>query len=341
MSTSRSQQDTTSSRLTRRSQRPSKETTDVGSTITNNKTASPTTTPSNPQTILITGCSDLSLGSALALTFASHNFNVHATARSLSRLTFLTNHPNIHLHELDTTSTASITALATNITHLDILFNNAGIAILSPVLDASAADYRQMYEVNVIGPMLMAQAFMPLLIANKGVLINHTSQAGYNVNPYSGGYCASKAAMAALNTAMRMEFQPLGVQVVELVTGIAESNITETQMGKSRFEGGEGSYYWEVRGEYEKVTGKRSVEKVKMGREEYARRVVGSLVDKRMEGRVKRRLPKWMWEGGLATVLWVLWWVSCCWKGVADGLGQRATGLHLLEKRRREAGKGV
>jgi 1-acylglycerone phosphate reductase len=83
-------------------------------------------------TVLITGCSQGTIGHYLALEFARRDYHVFASARRLAAMETLANGPNITLLELDVTSTASVQAahnLVTTATGgtLDILYHNAGV----------------------------------------------------------------------------------------------------------------------------------------------------------------------------------------------------------------------
>ena len=72
---------------------------------------------------------------------------------------------------------------------------------------------RRQLEVNVIGQLAVAQAFMPLLRQAKGRIVNVGSVGGLNVLPFAGAYSASKFALEALTDALRMELKASGIDV--------------------------------------------------------------------------------------------------------------------------------
>jgi 1-acylglycerone phosphate reductase len=132
------------------------------------------------KTVLIIGCSDNGIGSALALTFHSRNFHVFATARNPAKMSDLSNLPNITLLTLDVTNSAHIAAAVEavkNHTHgtLDFLINNSGRNHFSPVLDIDIAEAKRIYDINLWGALEVTQKFAPLVIKAKGNIGNITS----------------------------------------------------------------------------------------------------------------------------------------------------------------------
>jgi NAD(P)-dependent dehydrogenase (short-subunit alcohol dehydrogenase family) len=142
------------------------------------------------KTVLITGCSDGGLGSALALAFLNEGYHVVATTRDVSKMTTLSNLPNVTLLTLDVTVTSQITAAVESVKnttgHLDILVNNAGRNHFSPALDIDVSEAKEIFEINLWGPLALIKAFMPLLLESKGTVVNTTSISGYLNVPYMG-----------------------------------------------------------------------------------------------------------------------------------------------------------
>jgi NAD(P)-dependent dehydrogenase (short-subunit alcohol dehydrogenase family) len=93
------------------------------------------------------------------------------------------------------------------------LINNAGVAIGGPLEFVTIDEFRKQLEVNVIGQVAVAQAFIPLLRQGKGRIVNIGSISGRSVTPFLGPYSASKHAMEALSDALRMELLPWGISV--------------------------------------------------------------------------------------------------------------------------------
>jgi NAD(P)-dependent dehydrogenase (short-subunit alcohol dehydrogenase family) len=144
---------------------------------------------SQQKTVLITGCSDGGIGSALAKAFQSHGLRVFATARTLAKMASLEQLPSVTLLPLDVTSSPSIDAAVeavkreTNGT-LDYLINNAAINQYSPALDIDIAQAKKMFDTNYWGALEVTQKFSPLLIAKKGTIVGISSISAHANIPY-------------------------------------------------------------------------------------------------------------------------------------------------------------
>lgn len=105
------------------------------------------------------------------------------------------------------------------------LVNNAGIAVGGPLTDVPIADFRKQMEVNVTGPMIVTQAFLPLLGTDKtlqgapGRIVNITSVAGKMGAPFVGPYAASKHALEGLSECLRRELMFYGIDVIMVAPG--------------------------------------------------------------------------------------------------------------------------
>lgn len=189
------------------------------------------------RTVLITGCSDGSLGSALALAFHAANWRVFASARNLAKLEVVKN-AGIECIQLDIQSEQSIIKAVQEVERLtdgslDALINNAGIGGNMPVIHVDPATVRNYFELNVYSVITMSQAFFPLLLksARSGrhpLLVNNTSgQAllGCGI-PFQGAYAASKAAAGSITESLRIELAPFNIRVINLLTGVIRTNFT-------------------------------------------------------------------------------------------------------------------
>jgi NAD(P)-dependent dehydrogenase (short-subunit alcohol dehydrogenase family) len=111
------------------------------------------------------------------------------------------------------------------------LVNNAGIAVGGPVLELSVDDFRRQMEVNVIGPVIVTQAFGPLLGADpslqgrKGRIVMISSVAGKSGNPLGSAYSASKHAIEGLSESLRREMMLFGVDVIIVAPGAVKTPI--------------------------------------------------------------------------------------------------------------------
>jgi 1-acylglycerone phosphate reductase len=193
---------------------------------------------SNKKTILITGCSDGGLGSALALQLHKSGWRVFASARNLTKLSE-TDAAGIESIQLDVNSLESVTAAVAKVSELtggtlDALLNNAGAGHSMPVLDLDLVHVREMFELNVFSLITVTRESLPLLLKSShgGMVINNTSIVSMMPLPFQGAYTASKAAAASLNESLRLELAPFGIKVVELKTGVVATKFFENSTGE-------------------------------------------------------------------------------------------------------------
>jgi short-subunit dehydrogenase len=142
-------------------------------------------------TVLITGCSDGTLGSAVALKFQDLGYHVFATARDVTKMSILTDLENTTLLPFDVLMPEHIQATVEAVTEetggkLDYLVNMAGAADFRPILDEDMGHMKKLFDLNVFAPMCITQAFAPLLIEAKGVAVFVTSLAGHLNIPFIG-----------------------------------------------------------------------------------------------------------------------------------------------------------
>lgn len=181
--------------------------------------------------VLITGCSS-GIGAALALEFHRRGHTVLATARRPEALAPLAA-KGIRTLVVDVNDDASIASAAGAVEgdagQLDILVNNAGFSQVGAVIDLSRDDLRRQYETNVIAPVAVTRAFLPLLRAaaarsGGAVVANVGSIVGLFATPFAGAYCSSKAAIHSLSDALRMELAPFAIRVVTIQPGGVRSS---------------------------------------------------------------------------------------------------------------------
>jgi len=177
------------------------------------------------KTILITG-GTAGIGQAIAQVLVSKNMHVIVTGRSLTT----GNQPstNITHLQLEITDNQSIAAAAefihTQFGKIDGVVNNAGIGIMAPVLETDLDIAKEVFDVNVWGPIELINAVFPYL--NKGAsIVNITSIAGNFGLPYRGFYSASKAAFDCLTESLKMELRNMDIHVFALQPGDIQTNI--------------------------------------------------------------------------------------------------------------------
>jgi NAD(P)-dependent dehydrogenase (short-subunit alcohol dehydrogenase family) len=108
-------------------------------------------------------------------------------------------------------------ALAWNV---EVLVNNAGLLEGGSVVDIPAANMRNEFEVNVIGPLLLTQGIAKQMVKRKqGRIVWVSSREGLNVNPFTGIYAASKHAIEAIAETMSIELREFGVEVATVNPG--------------------------------------------------------------------------------------------------------------------------
>jgi NADP-dependent 3-hydroxy acid dehydrogenase YdfG len=175
-------------------------------------------------TAVVTGASS-GIGAATARRLVHEGYDVWAGARRRERLDELRKELGALLHPvtLDVTSTSSVAALAAEVGgSLNVLVNNAGGAFgMDPVAEADPADWRAMFEVNVIGPLQVTQALLPALVASgQGHVVVMGSTAGRIVYEGGGGYTAAKHGVAALAETLRLELNGQPVRITEIAPGM-------------------------------------------------------------------------------------------------------------------------
>jgi 1-acylglycerone phosphate reductase len=146
----------------------------------------------DPQrSVLITGCSNGGIGSALALAFGERGFRVYATARSVENMTELRGHDNVTLLSLGILNPSQIDDVVKTVSEetngtLEYFVNNAGQTRFMPLLDEDIEAAKKLYDTNFWAPLQLVQAFSPLLIQSKGTVVFNTSVSGYLNVPWQG-----------------------------------------------------------------------------------------------------------------------------------------------------------
>jgi len=107
------------------------------------------------------------------------------------------------------------------------LINNAGIAVGAPIELVPLDDLRRQLEVNVVGLVASTQAFLGLVRAGRGRIVNMSSVSGIRSAPIIGPYAASKYAVEAVSDALRMELASEDIQVVLIESGGVKTPIWE------------------------------------------------------------------------------------------------------------------
>ncbi|GAA5900186.1 SDR family oxidoreductase [Sporobolomyces salmoneus] len=187
--------------------------------------------------VMVTGCSEGGIGYALCQEFSRKNCIVYATARRLSSIESLP--PSVHKLALDVLSLESCNAAVEQIIReqgrIDVLVNNAGAGGTGALLDAeleSDEGAKATFETNVWAPLRLSKLVVPHMVEKRsGLVINVGSIVGNVATPWSGIYCASKAALHSLTETLRMEVKGFGVNVMLIAPGAITSQFGKKQMG--------------------------------------------------------------------------------------------------------------
>lgn len=274
------------------------------------------------RTVLVTGCSDGGLGAALAIAFHKAGLHVYATARNPTKMTSL-KALGIETLTLDVQNTESINVCVAEIASrkgsLDILVNNAGGGYSMPFSDMSIPKAKALFDLNVWSYLEVTQAFLPLLLESKGILVNQTSVASLCTVPFQSTYNASKAAIAMFSDHQRLELAPFGIKVVDLKTAAVKSNFFAAIADGQKLP--ESSLYLPAREVVEKTLAGADFMDDAMDTTVWAVSVVGRLL--------KKNPPSNIWLGTNASLARL---ATVLPHGMLDGTVKKMTGLDEVER---------
>jgi NAD(P)-dependent dehydrogenase (short-subunit alcohol dehydrogenase family) len=136
----------------------------------------------------------------------------------------LDNHPNLHVTILDITNEAQARIVAAETVEkfgrIDVLVNNAGAGLLGAIEEATDAEVRRNYEVNVFGLLNVTRAVLPHLRKQRsGHVINFSSVGGLSGSAGWGLYCSTKFAVEGITEALAIELAPLGIHATVVEPG--------------------------------------------------------------------------------------------------------------------------
>ncbi len=183
--------------------------------------------------ILVTGAT-AGIGKALVERLAKEGRNVIAAARDPARVLVPNGPGRVEAVRLDFEDEPTIEAAAGHVARiagaagLAGLVNMAGIIVEGPLEAIPAQELRRQFEVNVIGPVALTQAALPMLAKARGAIVNIGAVSAHLTPPFYGPIAASKAALASLNDAMRLEFAQFGVRVFLIEPGAMKTGIFAT-----------------------------------------------------------------------------------------------------------------
>lgn len=187
--------------------------------------------------VIITGASS-GIGAATARALAAAGAHVVLTARDAARLDDLACQLNgraitVPADIADPTGVQRLVAEVINVyQRIDVVINNAGVGLASPVAQLQPADLRAALDVNLFGPLYLTQAALPhMQRARRGQIIFVSSVVGLRALPYAGGYAATKAALDRLSEALRVELRGSGISVTLVRPGTTRTAFNTRRLG--------------------------------------------------------------------------------------------------------------
>jgi NAD(P)-dependent dehydrogenase (short-subunit alcohol dehydrogenase family) len=178
------------------------------------------------KSVVITG-SSTGIGRACALMLDRNGFRVFAGVRKEADGDALRSAASESLTpvHIDVTDAESIAAMAEQVSGevgdagLHGLVNNAGTTLPCPIEYLPLDGFRHQLEVNLVGPLAVTQALLPVLRQGQGRVVNVTSAAGRAGVPLMAPYVSAKHGFEGLSDVMRLEFRQFGIQVAVIEPG--------------------------------------------------------------------------------------------------------------------------
>ncbi|XXH01661.1 hypothetical protein Hte_008021 [Hypoxylon texense] len=149
--------------------------------------------------------------------------------------------------------------------------------------DTEVKEVEKMFAINVFGPMRMVHIFHPLLIEAQGKIVNIGSVGGVVPYVYGSSYNASKAALHHWGNTLRVEMKPLGVTVINVISGEVSTNILKRDRNRRL---PDNSVYRPLEKQFANHVGRTPHSTTP---EEYARSVVAEVT--------RSRPSAWFWTG--------------------------------------------
>jgi NAD(P)-dependent dehydrogenase (short-subunit alcohol dehydrogenase family) len=208
----------------------------------------PPSQPAATRAVLVTGASS-GIGRKTTELLAQNGFFVYACARKDADLQELAAIANVQAIRLDVTKPEQIEAAVKTVREagcgLHGLVNNAGVAVLAPLIEVREQDLAFQLDANVYGPYRVTKAFAPLLIESKGRVASTGSISGTVTWSMGGAYTMSKHAVDAFSDTLAQELRQFGVHVSTIEPGNYRSEIMAGMRQRliDGGYGGEGSRY--------------------------------------------------------------------------------------------------
>ena len=187
---------------------------------------------------LVTGSSS-GIGFETALLLARSGFHTYASMRNLEKskkITEIASREKLPLQvvQLDVNDDRSVKdaidkiVVAAENGRIDVLVNNAGYGLFSPIADVTLDEVKEQFETNFFGVVRVTKEVLPIMRKQrKGTIVNVSSAAGRIGVPLYSAYAATKFALEGLSESMRYELKEFGINIVIVEPGVIKTNIVE------------------------------------------------------------------------------------------------------------------
>jgi NAD(P)-dependent dehydrogenase (short-subunit alcohol dehydrogenase family) len=185
---------------------------------------------------LVTGSSS-GIGFETALLLSKSGFHTYASMRNLEKsknITEIVNTENLPLRviQLDVNDDISVKNAINKIIaengRIDVIINNAGYGLFSPIEDITLDQVKEQFETNFFGVVRLVKEVLPVMRKQRnGIIVNVSSGAGRVAIPVSSAYVATKFALEGLSESMRYELKEFGINIIIKEPGVIRTNFVE------------------------------------------------------------------------------------------------------------------
>jgi NAD(P)-dependent dehydrogenase (short-subunit alcohol dehydrogenase family) len=185
---------------------------------------------------LVTGSSS-GIGFETALLLARAGFHTYASMRNLEKSKNIaeiasTEKLPLQVVQLDVNDDRSVKDAVDKIVaekeRIDVLVNNAGYGLFSPIDDITLDQLKEQFETNFFGVVRITKEVLPIMRKQrKGTIVNVSSVGGRVGTPLNSAYIASKFALEGLSESMRYELKEFGINIVIIEPGVIKTNFVE------------------------------------------------------------------------------------------------------------------
>lgn len=191
------------------------------------------------KTVLITGAT-AGFGAAIARAFAADGWTLAITGRRKERLEALAEElggpEKVHIMPFDirdeAATKAALDALPPAFAEIDVLVNNAGLALgTGPIQESDLGEWKTMIDTNITGLVTITRLLIDKLIERKGLIVNLASVASNWAYPGSNVYGGTKAFVQQFSLGLRSDLSSKGVRVTSIEPGMSESEFTLVRTG--------------------------------------------------------------------------------------------------------------